>query len=286
MIFAKDLGNPEGPVLMPDGSWALVEMRLDRGCVTNVSADGQVRRVVARTGRPNGLALDRDGTLWVAESLQRSLFRVTMDGKAEEVLTACGGERFLFPNDVTFGPDGFLYMTDSGFPWLEWDRRRAEYKSLPVDGRVYRIDTKTMESTKLDSGLPFANGIAFGPDEYLYVSGTVSGRIYRYPWNDGKVGKRQEFADVVDRTLPEGFRGPDGMKFGADGQLYVAVLGQQEVRVLDRAGRTARKIRLEGPRPTNLAFGAEGSRKIYVTEQGLGQFEVHEVETDGLRLFK
>jgi gluconolactonase len=271
---------------MPDCSWALVEMRPDRGCVTHINADGNVRRRVVRTGRPNGLALDRGGTIWVAESLKRSLFCVTMDGKAEELLTHCGREPFLFPNDLAFGPDGALYMTDSGIPWLEWNQRRAEYKSLQLDGRVYRIDTETMQVAKLDSGLPFANGIAFGPDGYLYVSATVSGKLYRYPWKDGTLGTREEFADVVDHDLPEGFRGPDGMKFGADGRLYVAVLGQQEVRVVSPEGTTTRRIKLEGSRPTNVAFGANGSHKIYVTEQGIGQFEVHEVETDGLPLYK
>ena len=31
MIWVDDLGNTEGPVLLPDKSWALVEMHPDRG---------------------------------------------------------------------------------------------------------------------------------------------------------------------------------------------------------------------------------------------------------------
>jgi len=69
MIFVSDLGNPEAPVLLSDGSLILVEMHPDRGCITHISADGKERRDIAKTGRPNGLALDKEGALWVAESL-------------------------------------------------------------------------------------------------------------------------------------------------------------------------------------------------------------------------
>ena len=69
MIFACDLGNPEAPVVLSDGSLVLVEMHPDRGCITHISADGKERRDIAKTGRPNGLALDKEGALWVAESL-------------------------------------------------------------------------------------------------------------------------------------------------------------------------------------------------------------------------
>jgi len=63
MIVTDDLGNPEGPVLLPDNSWLVTEMRLDRGWITHISADGQYRKVLAKTGRPNGLTLDRKGRI-------------------------------------------------------------------------------------------------------------------------------------------------------------------------------------------------------------------------------
>ena len=68
MIFADNLGMPEGPVALADGRWLVVEMGPERGCVTLLDRDGRIDRVIARTGRPNGLAVGRDGTIWVAES--------------------------------------------------------------------------------------------------------------------------------------------------------------------------------------------------------------------------
>ena len=152
MIFVEGLGNPEGPVLLPDGNWVLVEMRPDRGCLTHISADGKERRVIAKTGRPNGLTIDKEGTLWVAESVNPpSLLRATLDGEVEVVLTGCDGEPFLFPNDLCFGPDGALYMTDSGFLHKEWGQLSPDERlNATTDGRLYRIDLGSKAIEKLD----------------------------------------------------------------------------------------------------------------------------------------
>lgn len=289
-IFVDDLKNPEGPVLLPDGSFCLVEMHLERGWVLWVSEDGKERRVIAKTGRPNGMTLAADGTLWVAESLNPpSLMRITLEGKVDIVATSAGGKDFLFPNDLRFGPDGALYMTDSGILIKEWrDVKPEDRADTPTEGRLYRIDPKTGEGEILDEGFRFTNGICFGPDNSLYVGATQSGMIYRYRWENGRVtGQREDFGSVIDGSKAAiGFRGPDGMTFGKDGNLYVAVVGQQDVTVLGPDGAVVRRIPLAGPAPTNVAFGPDGSGKLYVTEQGIGNLEVHDVDTDGLPLMR
>lgn len=290
MIFAKDLSVPEGPVLLPDNSWLLVEMGTDRGCVTHLSSDGQSKRIIAKTGRPNGLAVDKDGVIWVAESQDPSLLRLTMDGKVDVVLTECDGEPFLFPNDLALGPDGALYLTDSGITWAEFapgGKLRPDYLEAPIDGKVFRIDTETMAIKMLDSGVRFTNGLAFGPNDDLYIDETLTGIVYRYRWRKGMLdSKREVFGNVIDPMAPEGMKGPDGMKFGANGNLYVTVFGQGDVTVLAPDGKVAERIKLAGLLPTNVAFGAPGSQKIYVTETEHGTLEVFNVATDGRPLYK
>ena len=255
MILADDLKNPEAPVLLPDGTWVLTEMHLERGWVLRINGDGSNRSVVAKTGRPNGITLARSGELWVAETLDPpALLRVTLDGSVETILTGCEGEPFLFPNDLRFGPDGALYMTDSGIPVLEWhavpDEERA---SAPTDGRLYRIDVTNGAIRKLDSGLPFANGIAFGPDNNIYVAATQDGMVYKYAWShDGRVSGRMEFGSVLDPSK-SGFRGGDGIAFGRDGLLYATVSRQGDVAVMDQDGAVVDRIVLDGPSPTNLS---------------------------------
>lgn len=288
MILSSGLVQPEGPTALADGRWLCVEGG-DRGTVTLLSPDGGERRVIAQTGRPNGLAIDRQGFIWVAESKRPALLRVTLAGTVEVAATHCDGAAFLFPNDLCLGPDGAVYFTDSGVhidSFAPGGRIRADFNSVNYDGRVFRFDPQSGRVQRLDAGLKFANGIAFGPDGDLYVSETLTGNIYRYASRgEGGFGARTCFGNVIDPAGPAGWKGPDGMAFAADGKLYVAVFGQQNVTVLGVDGVVVRRLRTMGRLPTNCVFPLSGESRLYVTEYELGQIEVHHTETGGLPLF-
>jgi gluconolactonase len=289
MIFAGDLRAPEGPVALPDGTWLLVEGSSDRGCVTQLNSDGRKRSVIKKTGRPNGLAVDFRGGIWVAESKTPSLLRVTMNGDCEVVATECDGEPFLFPNDLCFGPDGAIYLTDSGVMIDDFapnNQIRKDYMNVNYDGRVYRVDPFSATVTKLDCGLSFTNGIAFGPDNFLYVNETVTGNVYRYGWRDGVLsGPRELFGNVIRPDAPSGWKGPDGMAFDENGLLYVAVFGQGDVTVLGLDGQVVRRIPTSGILPTNIAFALPHHHQIHVTEYEHGRMETYPVDCDGRRLW-
>lgn len=286
-VFARGLVLPEGPVALPDGTWLVVESG-ERGCVTQISADGRERRTVAVTGLPNGLAVDKSGNIWVAEPAVPSLLRVTLDGEVEVFFSECNGEPFLYPNDLCFGPDGALYLTDSGILIADFEpggRVRPDFSECPMDGRVYRIDVSSRRIEKIDSGFRFNNGIAFGPDNSLYVNETLTGAVYCYQWNHGAPGRREFFGNVWDDARYQTMRGPDGMAFGTDGRLYVAVYGQGDVTVLGADGEVVDRLHTQGRMPTNVAFGLPGQKKLYVTEYEYGQLEVFPATTDGLPLW-
>lgn len=68
-------------------------------------------------------------------------------------------------------------------------------------------------------------GIAFGPDDRLYVASFLSDQILRF---DAATGA---FVDVFAEgdALPGGLNGPNGLLFGPDGLLYVTTQGSVAV---------------------------------------------------------
>jgi len=288
MIFFEDLMNPEGPVLLPNGDWLVVEMAPERGCVTRVSADGTGRTPIAKTGRPNGLAVDKEGTIWVAESKNPpSLLKMSQEGEFEVYMIGPDDDPFLFSNDLVFDPDGTLWMTDSGVLEPEWRAfRSGEKEDVKVDGKVWRIDLPTKTATKIDSGIGFANGIAYGPDGYLYANETLTGDIFKYDISQDRP-KREFFANAFPtEEMDSHKRGVDGMAFDDQGRLYVTVIGYGDIAVFNLDGKLEKRIPLIGKRPTNVAFGNKGEKRIYVTEQGIGQMEAYDVDADGTLLIK
>ena len=275
--FAVNIGAPEGPISLSDGSMYVTEMSSATACVTRLDPEGR-RSVVKKTGgRPNGLAMDGDGNIWIAEALLRQLICIDPHGKE---ICRLGGDAvngpFLFPNDLAFGPDGHLYMTDSGMPmvdFLDGQNFVENYLDLNWDGRVYEIDPKANKVVRvIDRGIRFANGIAFDAGDRLYANASFTGDVYRYNVFGGKDPSRELFGNVLQQDDQTGFKGPDGMKFGADGRLYCTVYGQQNVTVLDKTGAVAERLKLDGPCPTNLCFSRDGAH-ILVTEVSKGQVE-------------
>ncbi|MDX3978598.1 SMP-30/gluconolactonase/LRE family protein [Shinella sp.] len=283
-ILGSGVIEGEGPVVLRDGTLMLVEMAGSRACVTRVAVDGTVETAIRVGGRPNGMTIDGNGRLWVAEAREGEIHCYEPDGTLKAVVRHPRG-RFLWPNDLRFGPDGLLYLTDSGIldtvfitgiainpKWAELDYRGCVYVIDPATARVVR---------RFDDGIQFTNGLAFGPDDRLYVNETIGGNVYRYDVFVEGEPKRELFGNVNTPDGPAGWRGPDGMAFGRDGRLYCTVYGQGDVTVLDAQGHVAERMPTNGLRPTNIAF-VDGKPLAYVTEVLNSCVEVLEMPCDGL----
>lgn len=293
-VFAEGLKDPEGPVLLPGGGWLVTEMHPSRGCVTEISPDG-VRTTLAVTGRPNGCAVAADGTIWVAESSPPAILALHRDGTVRDTWTGPASAPFLWPNDLCFGPDGKLYFTDSGVLFEtfapdgevrpdEIGSKRAIIKDN-ASGRLFRLDPRSREIELLRSGLHFPNGIAFAPDDTLYVAETVTGDILGYDLDRaGALHDRGVHANVIPEDLPGAFIGPDGIAVDEDGHLYACVLGFGHIAIVDPSGAVVERLDAGGPVCTNVAFGPSGSRTIFVTEDSTGRMIRLPARADGATL--
>jgi gluconolactonase len=282
-VLVTGLDQPEGPVVLPNGDVLLVEMGEGRTCVTRVGRRASLGVVARLGGRPTGLALDGDGCVWVAGGAGGTLVRLSRDG---EVLLAIQGDDegpFLFPNDLAFGPDGMLYMTDSGIAPDDFIRAgviRPDFAEADYDGRVFQIDPRRGQVLqRAATGLRFANGIAVGPDGAMFYNETLTGIVHRQ-----EIGRTSEPYARLERLGPaERFCGPDGMAFDVSGRLYCAVYGERRVAALDPAGFGLPDMRTNGDLPTNVAF-VEGAAELFVTEVEYGAVEVVPVIEAGLEL--
>ncbi len=282
-LLVSGLDQPEGPVVLSNGDVVVVEMGESRACLTRVGRNEGPRVIARLGGRPTGLAVDGDDCIWVAGGEGASLVRLSPDG---EVLLAIRGNEdgpFLFPNDLAFGRDGLLYMTDSGIApsdLIHGGAIRPDFADVQYDGRVFQIDPRGGRVlARIATGLRFANGIAVGIDGALFYNETLSGIIHRQ-----EIGRAAEpYARLERLGDVERFCGPDGMAFDVSGRLYCAVYGEQRVAVLDPAGQALPDIRTNGDRPTNVAFVGDAG-ELLVTEVEHGTIEIVPVVEPGLAL--
>jgi len=283
--IATGLRQPGGPVALMDGRVVLVEMDDSRRCLTMIAANGARREIGRAGGRPSGLAVDGNDCFWVAGGPENSLLRLSPEGRTLQVIEGGADGPFVYPNDLAFGPDGLLYMTDSGVrisDLREGGDINPDFFHASYNGRVYQIDPAEGRVLRvLATGLLHAGGIAFDPDGRLYYSETLTGKIHRQV-----VGARQElFAQVMPSPAVNTLRGPAGMAFDRDGVLYCALYGLGEVALIDRSGGIVGRIRTNGLRPGNLAFTPDG-KHLLVTEQENGALERMTAPRPGLPLHR
>ena len=110
----------------------------------------------------------------------------------------------------------------------------------------------------------YPNGLCFSPDEkILYVNCSRERVIRAYDVKpDGTVGPKRLFYQY---TGPE--RGvPDGMKCDVAGNVWCTAPGG--IWVHDPSGKPIVRIKTPGHHPTNIAFGDDDWKTMYVTNIG------------------
>jgi gluconolactonase len=260
-------GFTEGPVITQDGQ--LICTSIDHGCLYLLGPDGPRLRALTGGG-PNGATEGPGGVIYVAQNGGRRPAR-RWPYVAGGVQAAGPGGRVdwvttdpVSPNDLCFGPDGLLYLTDP-------TRRPAR-----DDGRIWRCDPLSGE-TELLASVPFyPNGIGFGPeDDALYVASTGQSAIVRFPLGggglgSGRLGRPEPFA-VMNYGMPDGFA------FTQDGNLVVAAVGPAavgpagpgEIQTYDRSGHLVDAFRPStSGKLTNVALS--GDAVLIVTDAEAG----------------
>lgn len=256
------LGFPEGPVALEGGRLAFVDMRLQ---TVFLLSDLSIEPIAVLAGSPNGATLGSDGALYLANNggvapvgsdsvwladppMDGCIQRLTFDGRWDTVkVGALPGTSPHRPNDLCFGPDGWLYFTDPH----NWEvlQSKTPDESRYGGGRVCR--TNLRGETELLAELPgFPNGLAFTPDgSELVVAQTVRHRLVALRPSHQGTHTTALYCDLPPTV------NPDGMCFDTDGYLYVAGSAGDTLAVIDPDRRIAEVIDLgPGTCPTNVCL--------------------------------
>jgi gluconolactonase len=257
-LYATGFAFAEGPALTDAGDLFVVNYRYN-GTIGRIAADGtagifcdlnELLPVEGRLALANGIKIDGQGRLVVADAGAGRLLRIAADGQSGEVLAErCEGIRFNSINDVALDRSGSIYFTDPG----------GSSVRKPV-GSVYRYDIRTARASRVATGLAFPNGVAVTPDQ-KHVCVGESQRYRVQMWDispDGELDNERTLIDFPTETRGEIIGGscePDGMIFDAAGRLYVAMFSGGVINVVDvAAGELIRQYEAGGDRVTNCHF--------------------------------
>ncbi|MGH3757456.1 SMP-30/gluconolactonase/LRE family protein [Actinophytocola sp.] len=266
--LATGLGFAEGPVFTANGEIAVAS--IDQGVIRRLARDGTVLRTYDVGGGPNGLTEGPDGILYIAQCGAVGLsFRepdrggqtggvqaLYPDGRVEWVTRDP-----IWPNDLCFGPDGFLYVTDP-------TRRRPNRDG---GGRIWRVDITTGDAELLSSPAWYPNGIGFSHrDDELYVASTGDSRIMKLTLDDRGIRDQDTFIQMTAGK-------PDGFAFDVEGNTVICALGQEhgtrtpgELQTWSARGELLNTFR-PGPSHhyTNAAISSDGH--LLFTDSAAGE---------------
>lgn len=267
------LKRPEDVVVSRDGRvWASDEA----SACAEIMADGTLRRVGKAGGKPNGINMDREGRIVIANfaidtpdpgGLQR------LDARTGRIDVLCAEL-----NGRTLKASNYPLVDRAGNVWCShstWDRAGSSAGS--GDGFVYRVRPDG-KAEVMAAGFHFTNGLAMDPDErHLYVCQTVGCDVVRLPIRaDGTLGSRERYGPLLGGPAIENptvaeratLGATDGCAFDQEGNLWVTLVRANKVIAITPAGKV--EVIIQDPTgdlmdwPTNVSFGGADLRDLYI----------------------
>lgn len=262
----------EGPAFDRDGNLYVVDIPYGR--IFCISPEKKWRVVAQYGGEPNGIAIRKDGEIFIADHEIGIMHLDPVSGEVVPYCTRYDFEQFKGTNDLFFASNGDLYFTDQGSTGLH-----------DPSGRVFRMKPDGRLDMVLRN-VPSPNGLVLNLKENtLLVAATRANAIWRAPMHPdtGNAFKVGVFIQLSGSTMA----GPDGMALDAQGGLAIAHPGLSTVWVFTEEGEPLYRIRTNGigKKPSNVAYGGPGNKSLYITESDSGSILRVELPVAGNTLY-
>jgi gluconolactonase len=262
--LASGLDHPEGICLDPGGT---LYVSGEAGQIYRLGPDGTASVVATTGGWTLGLAADGAGRIHACDPVRHEVIRWDpADDALHVVSSGAPGLPFVTPNWGAFGPDGTMFVSDSG----TWKGRDGWIAAIRPGGatEIWTRDSRD-----------FPNGLAVAPDgRAVWVLESTPGRLVRFEIRgDGSAGPREILVELPGAV-------PDGLAFATDGSVVIACY-RPDVVLRWRAdiGLEVLASDPEGTvlaAPTNCVFHGPGLARIAVPN--IGRWHVTDLAVPGL----
>ena len=250
----------EGPAVDGDGNLYAVNYSKE-GTIGKITPTGKSTIFIELPNGSigNGIRFNSKGEMLIADYTNHNILKVNLASKQINVFAH--NATMNQPNDIAIDSKDRLYASDPN--WKD------------STGRIWRIDTNG-KMYILEDKMGTTNGIEVSPDgKNLYVNESVQRKVWAYDLSDsGTISNKRLMMEFPDF-------GMDGMRCDVDGNLYIARHGKGTVAKVSPAGKLLQEIKLAGTKPSNIAFGGNDGRTVYVTLQDRGNIESFRVDAPG-----
>src|SRR5262245_37760064 len=228
----------------------------------------------ARFSEPFGIAAAPDGTIFVADAGHADRIRRVMpDGRVSTIAGEIAGFRdgigssaaFSTPSGIALGPDGTLYVADTGNNAIRRITPDGSVSTLAGDGTPGYVDGPAHQA-RFNGPI----GIAVAPDGRIVIADTYNDRIRVIDASGAVTTLAGSGRPGADDGIAESasFDTPTGIAVDARGLVYVADTGNGVVRIVDQHGKVTTPAWAHGDgfsRPLGVAVGTDG--ELYVTDE-------------------
>jgi len=254
--------NIEGPAFDKNGQLYVVNYLHD-GTIGKVAPDGTCSMFIElpKGSIANCILFDKKDNMFLPDFTGHNILHVDM--LTQKVSVFCHEPRMYSPNDLCMNSKGQIFASDP-----DWN------KSI---GQLWRVDPDG-KPVLLETNMGTTNGIELSPDEKtLYINESIQLSVWKYDVDgQGNISNKKLFYKFDDFGL-------DGMKCDKKGNLYITRWGKGTIVVLSPEGKFIREVPLKGKKTSNLVFGGEKGKTIFVTLQDRKSMEKFESDIPGKR---